>query len=462
MGYPRRHLVSLLGSILAVLAAMAPVSRAGELCRPSQIENIPGWTSIPVPEETNNNNIVYAVDPIDPSRIFYTEGSSVSKSVDGGCNWETVLELPVDVSFRAQISSIVTGTSAATHNVVALGLSGPTLVDVLVSKDGGATWPQHAPSPTSKLGQGRLASLAIAPSDPKRIYASVQHTTVSPAFAPEAELTSFFRSDDGGTSWTATETRTRFGTVPAGGGSGVRPALEQLSVSPIDPDLLFGLTPYQLPIRPNPVPPYPLPGNTWSGQRYTAYLFRIATSRDGGKTWSEIPGAPDPVNNLAVAWNPDGSATLGASMPYGGKPRTVWTSSDSGKTWRSLPELPEFPVPPSDAELSAGDSAATGVVIASKGGVVVMLQNAYRTAEGTRIQQTDGIWRYSPGLGRWLQITPVPVGLCDGGRDANSADCRLELRDLKIDAARRQGVYFSKIYNGGDYQILWRYTGSLR
>jgi photosystem II stability/assembly factor-like uncharacterized protein len=130
---------------------------------------------------------------------------------------------------------------------------------------------------------GRIA-LAMAPSNPSTLWAAI------PSAVDEGTVT-FYRTTDGGTTWTAAS-----GVVP---GKQLRYNLI-LAVHPTDPDtLLFG----------------------------EVHLWR---STDGAVTWTDVGvGSPGVhADQHAVAFHPSDETKL-----YAGNDGGVWYSSDGGVTW---------------------------------------------------------------------------------------------------------------------------------
>ena len=151
------------------------------------------------------------VDPKDPKRVFaaatgdlYRPGGQrgVYRSLDGGSTWKLVLAGPnkttgaVDLAIDPTDPKRVYATTwdrirYPTHRVYGGKGSG-----VYRSTDGGSTWKRVADGPSAEEPEetGRIG-IALAPSDPERLYAHVGSTA-----GPHA---GFFRSDDAGATWEA-------------------------------------------------------------------------------------------------------------------------------------------------------------------------------------------------------------------------------------------------------------------
>ncbi|MFQ5694337.1 MAG: hypothetical protein ACE5IM_15045, partial [Nitrospinota bacterium] len=200
---------------------------------------------------------------------------------------------------------------------------------------------------------GMVSALAISPENPQRVYAAVFGGGI-------------FRSDDGGTLWTAKSTRltdTRaYGVVelPAGGGvlaataTGVfrsdnrGESWERSSAGLPDTSArMFAL----------------LSG----GRVLVATGAGVFLSRDGGRTWAASSRG---LENRDVRWltvEPDEKRKVFAAT-FGG----LYTSGDGGRTWRAnanaLPSLRAAAVGPGGRSVIAG-SASRGLFASEDGGM---------------------------------------------------------------------------------------------
>lgn len=155
------------------------------------------------------------VDPHDPKRVFaavlghpYGPNAErgVFRSLDGGLNWQKVLYKDEDtgaiqVEFDPTNSQIVYADMWASRRppwTAGNSYDGPGS-GLYKSTDGGSAWRQLTHGlPSSAEGLGRIG-FAIAPSDPKRMYALVD----SP------KLGGLYRSEDAGETWTRVNTEER-------------------------------------------------------------------------------------------------------------------------------------------------------------------------------------------------------------------------------------------------------------
>ncbi len=146
------------------------------------------------------------VDPEDPNRILVAAlghpygpnaERGIFRSLDGGATWEKVLYKDVntgaiDLAFDPRNPRTVYGVMWASRRPPwttggAYGAAGSGLYK---SSDGGSTWQQLSKGLPSGADLGRIG-LAIAPSDPSRMYAMVQ----------AGKGCGVYRSDDAGESW---------------------------------------------------------------------------------------------------------------------------------------------------------------------------------------------------------------------------------------------------------------------
>jgi len=246
-----------------------------------------------------------AIDPRDPNRVFAavlgrpygpSEERGVFMSTDGGQNWQKVLykdestggsDVHIDPSNPQVIyASMWEAREGPWEDNNQFNGNGGGLFK---STDGGKTWRQLTNGLPKNLVQ---INLAIAPSQPSRIYASVG-TTDKGAYGSDAGL-GIFRSDDSGENWAKITSDPR-PAMRIGGGD-----LSILRVDPKNPD--------------------------------TVYSASIVTVRstDGGKTWTSIRGAPggDDYQNLWI--NPNNPSVILLVSDQG-----AIVTVDSGVTWSS-------------------------------------------------------------------------------------------------------------------------------
>jgi len=146
-----------------------------------------------------------AVDPRDPDVAFaavlgHAFGPNpergVYKTADGGATWRRVLYVDEDTGASdvaidpSNPRNVFAGTWAARRSPWDLTSGGPG-GGLWRSTDGGETWTRLGEGEGLPAGIWGKVGAAVAPSDPRRIYALV-----------EAEDGGLYRSDDGGASWT--------------------------------------------------------------------------------------------------------------------------------------------------------------------------------------------------------------------------------------------------------------------
>jgi photosystem II stability/assembly factor-like uncharacterized protein len=237
------------------------------------------------------------VDPRDENRIFvavlghpYGPNSErgVYRSTNGGETFERVLYKDdntgaIQVTFdptnpQTMYAALWAGRQGPWENAV---WNGP-LSGLFKSVDGGTSWRQLTTGlPTAADGLGRIG-FTIAPSDPRRLYATVDATT----------LGGIYRSDDAGETWRRTNSEERVW--------GRASDFAEVKADPRNADVVYS-------------------ANTST--------YR---SDDGGKSFTAIKGAPGGDDYHRIWINPDNpdimliAADQGATLTVNG-----------GKTWSS-------------------------------------------------------------------------------------------------------------------------------
>jgi photosystem II stability/assembly factor-like uncharacterized protein len=236
------------------------------------------------------------VDPRDPNRVFVAvlghpygpnAERGVFRSTDGGENWQKVLYKDentgaIDLAFDpTNARTIYAVLWAARQGPWENGQwSGPNS-GLFKSTDGGSTWQQLTGGlPTPSQGLGRIG-VAIAPSDPSRMYALV-----------EGQPSALYRSDDAGSNWQRVNTEARI----VGRGSdfaGVR-------VDPTDKNII--------------------------------YVANTSTYRssDSGQSFTAIKGAPGGDDYHTIWINPANPRIILLACDQG-----ATISVNGGQTWSS-------------------------------------------------------------------------------------------------------------------------------
>jgi len=284
-----------------------------------------------------------AVDPRDPSRLFaavlgHPYGPNpergIYRSLDAGATWQRVLYTDADTGGSA------VAIDPAHPEIVYAGLwqarLGPwedkddfngTGGGLFKSSDGGNTWKRLTTGLPLNLAQ---INIAIAPSAPQRLYASVG-TTEPEAYSSAAGL-GIFRSDDSGESWARITTDPR-PALRIGGGD-----LAVVRVDPTNPDVV-----------------------------YSASIVTMK-STDGGKSWQPLRGAPggDDYQNLWISPNDPRVIALvsdqGAVITVnGGKTWSSWFNQPTAQLYHAS-VTPTFPY-----RVCAGQQESGSVCILSRG-----------------------------------------------------------------------------------------------
>jgi photosystem II stability/assembly factor-like uncharacterized protein len=236
------------------------------------------------------------IDPRDPNRLIVAvlghpygpnAERGVFRSTDGGETWQKVLYKDentgaIDLAFDpTNARTIYAVLWAARQGPWENGeWSGPNS-GLFKSTDGGTTWQQLTGGlPTPAQGLGRIG-IAVAPSDPTRMYALV-----------EAKPSALYRSDDAGANWQRVNTGARI----SGRGSdfaGVR-------VDPKNKDII--------------------------------YVANTSTYRssDAGQSFTAIKGAPGGDDYHTIWINPENSRIILLASDQG-----ATISVNGGETWSS-------------------------------------------------------------------------------------------------------------------------------
>src|SRR6266851_1487164 len=236
------------------------------------------WTHLGLRDGQQIPHII--VDPRNANRLFVAvlghpygpnDERGVYRSTDGGRSFQKVLfkdeNVPgADVAFDPKNPDVVYASlwqsrlSPWEDNNAFAGTAG----GLFKSTDGGNTWRKVTKGLPDDLVQ---INVAIAPSQTSRLYAAV--STTKPTNYGTDDGLGFFRSDDGGETWSRATTDPR-PAMKIGGGD--------LAIARVDPK-----------------------------NADVVYSTGIVTVRstDGGKTWTGIRGAPggDDYQNLWI--NPD-------------------------------------------------------------------------------------------------------------------------------------------------------------
>ncbi len=258
-----------------------------------------------------------AIDPTDPNRLFVAAlghpygpnaERGIFRSTDGGTTWEKVLyhdeytsgnSVIIDPADPSIVYAALWQQQQSFREGDEFGGAGN---GIFKSTDGGTTW-KHL---TEGLPDAIEANLAVAPSDPSRLYAMV--AGVAPAGArnkggPTTGVVGFYTSADRGEHWTAVDA----------------PGIPADTSGPADPRPLARIGGGDLPtITVDPKRPSVV---------YSSTIVLWRTS-DGGHTWSAVRGSPggDDYQNTWV--NPNNPDILFAVSDQG-----AVISANHGESW---------------------------------------------------------------------------------------------------------------------------------
>jgi photosystem II stability/assembly factor-like uncharacterized protein len=283
------------------------------------------------------------VDRRDPNRVFaavlghpYGPNAErgIFRSTDGGETWQKVLyknentggcDLEIDPAnpdivyaglWESRLAPWEDGNEYA-------GKAG----GLFKSTDGGTTWRQLTAGLPKDLVQ---INVAIAPSLPSRLYASLS-TTEETAYGT-SKGTGLFRSDDGGESWAQATTDPR-PAMKIGGGDLAVPV-----VDPKNPDVIYSCS------------------------------IVAMKSTDGGKAWESWRGAPggDDYQNLWI--DPDDTSVIllvadqGAIVTEnGGRTWTSWYNQPTAQLYHAIADN-SFPY-----RVCGGQQESGSVCVSSRG-----------------------------------------------------------------------------------------------
>jgi photosystem II stability/assembly factor-like uncharacterized protein len=276
-----------------------------------------------------------AIDPKNENRVFVAAlghpygpnaERGIYRTIDGGKTWERVLYKDentgaIQVTIDPKNSDIIYADMwAARQGPWENGAWNGSESGLFKSTDGGTTWKQLTNGlPTTKQGLGRIG-FCIAPSDPKRLYATVDAGTSG----------GIYRSNDEGESWSNMNSDERYW---GRGGD-----FAEVKVDPYNADVV-----------------------------YTADVV-VWKSVDGAKTWSAFRGAPGGDDYHRIWINPTNPAIIliasdqGAIVTVnGGQTFSSWYNQPTGQMYHVSADN-AFPY-----NVYSGQQESGSVGIASRG-----------------------------------------------------------------------------------------------
>lgn len=282
-----------------------------------------------------------AIDPNNENKVFVAalghpygpnEERGVYRTVDGGKTWERVLYK--DENTGAIQVTIDPNNSNIVFAVMWVGRQGPwengawngKESGLYKSTDGGTTWKKITKGlPTTEQGLGRIG-FCIAPSDSKRMYATLDATPL-----PDPErIGGIYRSDDAGESWNRIQTDGRLFSRGYD--------FAEVKVDPKNEDIVYSA---------NIV--------TWK-------------SIDGGKTWNAFRGAPGGDDYHRIWINPNNTNIILIASDQG-----AIITVNGGQTfssWYNQPTAQFYHVSTDNAfpyNVYSGQQESGSVGIASRG-----------------------------------------------------------------------------------------------
>jgi len=339
------------------------------------------------------------VDPRNPNRVFAAvlghpygpnEQRGVFRSLDGGQTWQRVLYK--DASTGASDLEIDPKHPDVVYAALWEARLGPTEDGnefegtgggLYKSTDGGTTWRPLTGGLPKNAAQ---YNLAIAPSQPSRLYAAVALARGDRAAGPAGGI---YRSDDAGATWTSVTSDER-PTMKIGGGDLMVPV-----VDPKNPDVV-----------------------------YVASTVAMKSS-DGGKTWTWLRGAPggDDYQNLWINPSEPNVFVLvsdqGASVTVnGGATWSSWYNQPTAQLYH-VGVTADFPY-----RVCSGQQESGSVCISSRGDggtigyrewrPVGVIEYGYAAPDPKNPDLVYGagraeVSRYQWSTGQVQNVTPIPI-----------------------------------------------------
>ena len=252
-----------------------------------------------------------AIDPHDPNRLFVAalghpygpnEARGIFRTTDGGQTFQKVLYKDEYTSANDVVidpsnpNTVYAALWQQQQGFYENGEFGGTSGGIFKSTDGGTTWNQLS----GGLPPVVEANLALAPSDPQTIYATIQPGAETGAAAGRGRRgfgapIGFYKSTDGGATWALAKSGPQDPRPMARIGGGDLPTI---TVDPTDPKVVYDCS---------------------------TVFWR---TMDGGQTWSAVRGAPG-GDDYQKSWvNPEHANIILLVSDQGGV-----VSANRGASW---------------------------------------------------------------------------------------------------------------------------------
>jgi putative cell wall-binding protein len=349
----------LLAALALLLPGLAPSSASASTCN-QDVTDDGAWREVrltfpdPAQAVTGTDKITaFAVDPKDPDVVFATNLSTVLRTVDGGCDWEVVYQVPFDGSGPAlgqnSVRAIRTLGVSPHDDTVILGLDTAqrTVPEILRSEQGGD------PGTFETIAHGFPGGDLPVPAMPWRTAFDPHQPGVILMLARTGTFAQpglLLRSEDAGTSWAVGA------TVNADGEDYLEHPV--VAFDPVHRD------------------------RVWIGQRRS-----IERSDDGGLTVALVDVDLGSSIDSAVGVGRDGHSVIVATHEDG-----YAISRNSGATW-THEESPAFP------------RRVVGVAVGSGPGDLIVAHSG--TGEDAEERgMLPVVLRHDASADAWSELTP--------------------------------------------------------
>ena len=375
-----------------------------------------------------------AVDPANNQVVlaavwrFPFSSAGVYRSADGGNTWTQVFP-------NAPATSITFSSTGSAAYVAISDYFGTGLAGIYKSSDGGQSWSAangsgstQLPLTTGGVPSAGEIQLAMAPSSPTTLYASIQGLNTFAPLSPH----SIFKSVDGGVSWNPTADPFVSLGHPAGN-KGMA-----LTVHPTNPNIVL------------------------VGEQD---LYR---TMDGGQTWAVVTASANgAVNNLFGDIRSFGFSANGLVLYVGcdGGPWSTTDAANQNVNWNNLTSTlaitqfyPGMSINPANAATAFGGSQDQGV------------QQYSGSSTWTTVQPCDGGWtaidpNQANNVYAVCQTGTVQVLKSGNGGASfigaqsgiNAADRAAFIPPMVIDPTNSQNLYFGtyRIYQSTNGAASW-------